>query len=487
MAHPSAHTRAHASLRRLFCHATLSAFALLGAAPSHGQKRPQTGTVIEIPPPNQEHRKATSGPASIVFERINLGPNINSQYGELFPVLTPDETVMYFTRKGDPTNTGFAKNPNDEDIWYSLRQSDGSWSKAEKLPGPLNTTNYDGVRAINSTATHLYLQNTYRTDGTGGKGFSMSEKQPDGSWAFPEPLEIDDYYNDTTIAMMTISNDEKSMILALKRKDGLGGHDLYLSRNLDDHLHWSRPELIAQLSTQGDEISPFIAYDDRTLYFSTNGRGGVGGYDIFLVRRLDSTWMHWSEPMNLGEPFNTPSFDAYFTISARGDTAYFSSAHETSTKGFGKSDIWKIVLNSRFRPGFNLPQGSAWDPTMSEKDLKGTLMRLDKVLFDVGKSTLKHESVDMLNNVVELMRRLPGLSIEIQGHTDADGDRGRNMKLSQDRADAVVAYLVSKGTSPGRLSAHGYGPDRPIAPNNTPDGKALNRRVMIEVTKSGLE
>ena len=97
----------------------------------------QPGQVINIPPP------AKPASAPIEFERINLGPNINSQYSELFPILTPDETVMYFVRKGDPQNTGYAKNHNDEDIWYSTRQSDGSWSVARKLEGPLNTENYD--------------------------------------------------------------------------------------------------------------------------------------------------------------------------------------------------------------------------------------------------------------------------------------------------------------------------------------------------------
>ena len=432
------------------------------------------GQTIEIPPP----AKNTSGP--VTFERINLGPNINSQYSELFPVLTPDEAVMYFVRKGDPQNTGYAKNHNDEDIWYSTRQADGSWSKAQKLPGPLNTENYDGVRAINSSATHLYLQNIYNSDGTGSKGFSISEKQPDGSWAFPEPLEIEDYYNDTSIAMMTVSNDEQTIIFSLERKDGKGQHDFYLSHNQSGHK-WSRPELIDELSTPGDDISPFIAYDDRTLYFSTNGRGGYGGYDIFITRRMDSTWQHWSQPQNLGEPINTPSFDAYFMLGARGDTAYFSSPDESSKRGFGKSDIWKIGLKMEQRPGFQLPSGSAWDSRVTEQYLKGSVFRLDDVLFDVGKSRLAAPSKPALDKVAEVMKRLPGLRLEVQGHTDSDGDPEKNLVLSQQRAESVCEYLEERGIATGRLIAKGYGEVRPIAPNDSQQGKSLNRRVMIEV------
>ncbi|HEY3875364.1 MAG TPA: OmpA family protein [Candidatus Kapabacteria bacterium] len=449
--------------------------------PALAQKTPPPviiGSEITIP-----GASTSSAPVQLTFERINLGPNINSRYSELYPILTPDETIMFFSRKGDSSNTGFANNPNDEDIWYSTRTANGSWAPAAKLPGPLNTKNYDGVRAINSTATHLYLQNIYHSDGTGEKGFSVSEKQPDGSWAFPEPLDIEDYYNDTTTAMMTISSDEKEMILAVQRKDTKGQHDLYLSHNLGG-LHWSKPEPIPELNTPFDEISPFMAYDDHTLYFSTNGRGGFGGYDIFVTRRLDSTWQHWSDPKNLGEPVNTASFDAYFTLGARGDTAYFSSSHESSERGFGKSDIWKLGLKEELRPGFHLPHGDMFDPSLTAKDMEGSSFRLDNVLFDVGRSTISSPSKESLKKMADVMKRLPTLKIEVQGHTDADGDPKRNLDLSQLRAESVCKFLEDQGIAADRLSAKGFGSSRPIAPNDTPQGKALNRRVMIEVTNT---
>src|ERR1051325_596860 len=333
-------------------------FALSIAQTADAQKKPNIpGKVLEILPPGA---KPKGQPEKVTFERINLGPNINSPCSELFPVLTPDESVMYFTRSGDSQNVGYAKNKNDEDIWYSLKQPDGSWSPAQHLPGMLNNDYPNGVRAINSSATHLYLQNIYQDDGGMLKGFSMSTKQADGSWSFPQALEIEDYYNDTSISMMTISNDEQHLILSVKRKDGVGKHDLYLSNHLDG-MKWSPPQLIAQLSCPGDDISPFITFDDHTIYFSTDGRGGLGGYDLFISHRLDSTWLNWTEPKNMGEPVNTPSFDAYLTIGARGDTAYFSSAHETSTRGFGRSDLWKLGMREEYRPGFGLPKGNWWD------------------------------------------------------------------------------------------------------------------------------
>lgn len=410
--------------------------------------------------------------------KINMGPNINTMYSDLFPVITPDETVLFFTRKGTPENTGASTNSNDEDIWYSVKDENGHWSLAKQLEGPLNTTTYDGVRAINSTATRLYLQNIYRQDGTRGKGFSVSHRASDGSWLFPEPLEIEDYYNDTTIAMMAISQAEDVILFSLKRKDGLGKHDLYLSKHLGGN-RWARPKLLEALSTAGDEISPFMAFDDRTLYYSTDGNGGLGLHDIFMTRRLDESWENWSTPVNLGEGVNTPSFDAYLMVSAHGDTAYFSSVHESSARGYGKSDIWKVALSKRNQPGSLYGARTVTDPPARASDYYGSLFRLDSVFFDTDKSKLRPESKEALDRLLDLLQKFPGLSIEVQGHTDSDAEEDYNMELSVSRAFSVRQYLLTNGIEEERVAAKGYGELFPIAPNTTPEGKQLNRRVMV--------
>lgn len=414
--------------------------------------------------------------------KVNLGAGVNTLYSELFPVITPDESVLFFTRKGTPDNLGYPENQADEDIWYSVRLESGGWSIARRLEGPLNTTTFDGVRAINATATRLYLQNIYREDGTRGKGFSISHRAEDGRWLFPEPMNIEDYYNDTSIAMMAVSQAENVIVLSLKRKDGRGKHDLYMSKYIGDN-NWSRPLLIKALSTPGDEISPFIAYDDRTLYYSTDGIGGFGGHDIFMTRRLDDTWENWSEPKNLGNGVNTPSFDAYLMVSASGDTAYFSSVHESSTRGFGKSDIWKIALPRNVRAGFMLPTGALASATEENVEAyEGAVFRLDSVYFDVDRSSLRRESVQALDRLVEFLKRFPRVTIEVQGHTDSDAEEEYNMDLSISRAFAVRQFLLNKGIDDSRVEARGYGEERPIAPNTTPAGKQLNRRVMVEIT-----
>jgi outer membrane protein OmpA-like peptidoglycan-associated protein len=415
--------------------------------------------------------------------RINLGSKVNSGFSELNPVITSDDLLLFFTRKGDTANFGFSGRPDDEDIWYSFREADGTWGKANLMAGPLNTEGYDGVRAVNKSVTRLYLQNQYFADGRRKKGFSVSELGSDGMWQFPTPLDIANYYNDTTTATMAVSNDENVLIMALKRKDSQGGHDLYVSFKTGTYS-FSEPKRIDQLSTTGDEVAPFIGFEDQTIYLPSTGFGSPNGlHDIYVMHRLDDTWMNWSKPERLPEPLNSPSSDFYFTLTAAGDTAYISSWDGTSKRGFGKSDIWKAALPKEYRPGTFMPRPQG----MPEDDAPavGALIRLDNVFFDVNKATLRPESHEALEKLRDLLNRYPSMEIEIQGHTDSDGDEAANLALSENRAKSVVKHLIDEGTAAPRLSAKGFGESQPIAPNTTKAGKQLNRRVMVLIKGYG--
>lgn len=415
--------------------------------------------------------------------RINLGPVVNTEVSELQPIITSDEQVLFFTRKGDPRNVGAPAKTDDEDIWYSMRLPNGDWSDAEHLEGPLNTPGYDGVRAVNSSFTRLYLQNKYNPDGTRSKGFSVSERAPDGSWNYPTPLEIENYYNDTTTATLGVSYDESVLIMSLRRKDSKGGHDLYVSFKTGP-FRYSEPQNILNLSTVGDEVAPYIGFDDRTIYFpSTEWGAENGAHDIFISRRLDDTWLNWSKPERLPFPINTASADFYINLSARGDTVYLSSWHESSTRGFGRSDIWKAGIPVRYRPasfGQEDPEmGAIGELAKAPDPVVGSLIRLDNIFFDTDRSTLRSESKSSLDRLAALLKQYPKMRIEIQGHTDSDGSDEHNDALSDARAKSVVAYLAAGGVAIARLEGKGYGERVPIAPNTSPEGKQLNRRVMV--------
>ncbi len=111
----------------------------------------------------------------------------------------------------------------------------------------------------------------------------------------------------------------------VRREDTQGSSDLYVSF-LEKDGSWSEPKNLGQkINTTGSECCAFLAADDATLYYSTNGLNGFGSNDVYLARRLDDTWQNWSEPLNLGPPVNSDGWDAYYTIPAKGDYAYFVS------------------------------------------------------------------------------------------------------------------------------------------------------------------
>ncbi|MDX5348239.1 MAG: OmpA family protein, partial [Hymenobacteraceae bacterium] len=139
----------------------------------------------------------------------------------------------------------------------------------------------------------------------------------------------------------------KVLLLAVERDDGQGNQDLYVSF-LQKFGVWSKPvNLGTTINTKKAEFAPFLAADQKTLFFASEGHKGYGKSDIFYSKRLDDTWQNWSVPMNLGPKVNTPDWDAYYTIAAKGDFAYLVSTKDA----IGNSrDIFRIALAEQFKP-----------------------------------------------------------------------------------------------------------------------------------------
>jgi outer membrane protein OmpA-like peptidoglycan-associated protein len=141
--------------------------------------------------------------------------------------------------------------------------------------------------------------------------------------------------------------------MAIEHELTYGDQDIYVSFRNDDNS-WTRPENIGPVvNTDGVEYSPFLAPDDITLYFASNGHKGFGAGDAFMTKRLDDSWTNWSEPVNMGEEINTHDWDGYFTIAAKGDYAYFTSAGSRMNEKIYKSedeDIYRIALREEVKP-----------------------------------------------------------------------------------------------------------------------------------------
>jgi outer membrane protein OmpA-like peptidoglycan-associated protein len=281
--------------------------------------------------------------ANAYLARENLGNAINSKFNEICPVVSPDGQKLYFTRWKHPDNLGTNKN---QDIWVSNWLPDRTWSKATLFPAPINNEENNAVCGITPTGKTLLLNNIYGKDGTMEKGVSFSFLLRTGEWSFPKALKIVNFRNKSEFSEYTLAPNGKVLLMTTETKDSYGGKDIYVSfLNTDDT--WSEPKNIGPAVNTGEaESTPFIAPDGITMYFSSSGHVGYGNNDIFLSRRLDDTWQNWTLPENLGPIVNTPQWDGYFSVSAKGDYAYFSSTENS----VGAEDIFRIKIPEKAKP-----------------------------------------------------------------------------------------------------------------------------------------
>jgi outer membrane protein OmpA-like peptidoglycan-associated protein len=169
-------------------------------------------------------------------------------------------------------------------------------------------------------------------------GVSMSSREGDG-WSEPKAQEIDDYYNVSEKANFYLANNRKTLLMSIERDDTYGARDLYVSFLKRDGT-WTAPmNLGATVNSASEETSPFLAPDDKTLFFSSAGYVGFGKSDIYMTQRLDDTWQNWSEPLNMGPQVNSEGEDLFFTMPAEGNFAYY-----TKEDSVGDMNIFRLEM-----------------------------------------------------------------------------------------------------------------------------------------------
>ncbi|MBL7863765.1 MAG: OmpA family protein [Cyclobacteriaceae bacterium] len=269
----------------------------------------------------------------------SLDKNVNSDYAELNPLLSPDGKTMYFSRKNHPENIGGVT--DKEDIWYSDLGQDGKWTLARNMGPQFNNAGPNFVNAVSSTPdgqTVLVLGNKYLPNGKMQAGVSLSSRN-NGSWTRPAPVQIENDYNYNEKANYFLSNTRKTLLLSVEREDTRGSRDLYVSFQKNDST-WSEPLNLGDVvNTANEESAPFLASDDQTLYFSSNGFSGYGGADVYMSKRLDDTWTNWSEPQNMGPDINSKLDDLFFNVPSASEFAYYSR-----TINDENADIYRVKL-----------------------------------------------------------------------------------------------------------------------------------------------
>lgn len=274
----------------------------------------------------------------VPFIPENLGAQINSRYDDYWPSLSADEKTLVITRL-IPNDDPIRK--IQEDFYISYR-SDTGWTEMQNAGSPLNTQDNEGAQTLSGDGRYMVFTACNRKDGIGRCDLYASVKEGD-QWSVPVNLgtPLNSKYRET---QPSLSADGRTLYFSSDRPGGKGYHDIWVSSRSDGGK-WTQPvNLGDSINSAGVEMSPFIHPDNQTLYFSSDGHIGLGGYDLFMSR-LDSAGT-WKKPGNLGFPINTHRDEIGLIVNARGTRAYYSSGVDET---MGK-DIFVFDLPEQARP-----------------------------------------------------------------------------------------------------------------------------------------
>lgn len=378
-------------------------------------------------------------------------PNtINTAIGEEYgPTLTIDDNTLYFVglNRGE-TNMS-------EDIFVSRRDKrTGEWSSAQIVPALSTPYRNEAPTSVSGDGKTMLLFVEGR--------MCFSQRGPYG-WTEPRPLpsylQLGNWQADAQISA------DGSVLLFAANYPAEGEEraslNIFVSER-DEQGRWGKPYSIGSvINTPGMERSPFLHPDMKTLYFSSDKEGTIGDLDVWVTRRLsDTCWTCWSEPENLGPQINTTGRDCWYKISTDGKTAYYAQ------KNGRRHDIYSITLPEDKRP----------EPITVL--VANEAVAINNLLFETGSDVIMPSSLPELKRIAMFIATY-GYKVRLAGHTDNVGQPEANKTLSQARAEAVKRQLVEYGCAAESIKAFGYGDLKPVASNETEEGRAQNRRVEI--------
>lgn len=442
-----------------------------------------------------------------------LSNQVNSSAEESLPIMSPDGSVLYFTRTYHPDNTGGKYAGND--IWQSKLEA-GQYTAATKTEG-LNSKASDAVIGAARNGKRLYLLNK-AGDKKGSKLPGISRTDFDvapGTWGEAVAVPIPELEVEGNFYSAFVGPNEDYILWTLPGNGVDTTNNLYVSLSKDKGESWTAPTELTELNSALDDISP--AYDDARglLFWSSNGRDGFGDYDIYYARRMDDSWTNWSAPVNAGSNINSPEFDAYFFASPDG-TAWFSSNRGDSLSNLYLSSVVIKTLDGveeeeetveapeevvETVPGTPVTPGVQKDPVLiidtkdgSRNDRTLTDLSIEELLdkdthirfvyFPYDKYNITAKYIEVLDDVGKILDSYPELAVLIEGHTDNVGSQAYNIVLSENRGQSTKEYLMIHGVEESRVKTKAFGKMVPYASNDSEEGRALNRRVELYFSKA---
>jgi len=478
--------------------------------------------------------------ASYVFAPKNLGDSVNSSSSEYYPSVTVTDDALVFTRRTGNAREDFLLSaitnkdsfnkaaPLDGDInleprkgaitvsqdgdWlffaadiagagigdfdiYKSVYTPSGWSEQENLGDSINTDFWESSPAISPDKRALYFSST-RPGGYGGADLYVSYLKPNGRWT--EALNMGPTINTAGDEMAPfIHADNQTLYFTSDGLPGYGGSDLFVLKKLPNG-QWGIPENMGYpINTIENEGSLAVAADGYTAYYASDREDSRGGLDIYsftlptharpfktiyvkgvvtdliskkglpanleLTDNATGTIINKVQTDELGHYFITlpEGKDYTFTVNRKG-YLFYSSAYALSGAAPDSTYIKNIAL----------------EPIKLASNFVFT-----QVLFESNSYALLPASLPELNKLLQILEENPSMHIQISGYTDNVGKASDNLILSTNRAKSIVNYLSGKGIATERLSYKGFGSDNPIATNETPEGRALNRRTSFTITK----
>lgn len=266
------------------------------------------------------------------FNPVNLGNMVNSMDNEYFPGITADEQVLIFTR---------LVNGRDEEFYRSMKV-DGKYTLAENMGYPVNTERNEGTVSLSADGQYIFYTACNRPGGAGSCDLYLS-KLDGNTWS--EPINLGAPVNTPAWeSQPCLSFDGRTLYFSSSRPGGYGESDIWYTTFKNGR--WTPPVNAGpEINSAGNDQSPFIAKDDQTLYFSSDGHPGMGGYDLFFARRGNDG--RWQTPKNLGYPLNSGKDETCLVISSNGKDAFIAKEGDDSRGGL---DIYSFELYESARP-----------------------------------------------------------------------------------------------------------------------------------------
>lgn len=420
-------------------------------------------------------------------EPQSIAQNINSQFNEGTCTVTADGKILIYTSCDAPDSQGSC------DL-YVAYQVEGIWQRPTNMGTKVNSRSWDSQPSLSADGRILFFSSN-RRGGFGGNDIWYTIRQNDGTWSDAKNLGTTVNSPKDEISPFMFFNNE-ILFFSSDGHQGFGGMDIFLSRV--ENGEFQAPENLGlPINDQLDQVALFITAKKDYAYYTELTKEEEENDRSLLYRFKFPEEIYLGENLTVteGRVFNAktgqPINATLSLVSLTNDSTLYQFQSDGKTGEFMMLYPEKAISGLYVEKKGYLPKiyNVERDKIQNVKDMKieltpvasGEEFVFENVFFDFDKYELKPESMSSLKRLLKFLQENPNVNILISGHTDNIGNNGYNQALSLQRATSVQTYLVKAGLHPGRVMVEGKGDKEPMVPNSSPENQALNRRITIKV------